>query len=346
MRFGFFSLLDVYDTGVCTIAAIYQQTLEQIVLADALGFDAYWIGEHHGYLKPDQVLACPNPAILLASAAKLTQRIGLHTAVTNLSLRHPLQVAEDYALVDMLSQGRLGLGIGRGSFPYEYTAIGQDVTESFGRFEESWEMIQRLWRGESVTFQGRYYRLEHAKLNVTPVQQPLPRHWFSAIKADSFATRGRAAQPIISLPHISAKSFADTQQLVETHRSYYLAAGGDREHYELPLILYTFVAPTRTEALDTAVEALRRYMEQQHHGGHEQIMDLINHLKDQQLLWFGTPGDLIDVIEQFQAHIDNRHFVFWSDFGGLPSALVKRSMQLIAQEVLPHFTGRATGSPH
>lgn len=78
--------------------------------------------------------------------------------------------------------------------------------ESIGRFEERWSIIQRLWSGESVTFQGCYYRLENAKLNVTPVQQPIPRHWYSAIKADSFAIRGQAAQPIISLPHISAKS--------------------------------------------------------------------------------------------------------------------------------------------
>lgn len=74
-------------------------------------------------------------------------------------------------------------------------------------------------------------------------------------------------------------------------------------------------------------------------------MELIHHLKDQKLLWFGTPDDLIDVIAQFQANVDNRHFVFWSDFGGLPPALVKRSMQLIAQEVLPHVTGQATSSP-
>ena len=341
MRFSFFSLLDVYDNEVRTSAAIYQQTLEQIVLADKLGFDAYWIGEHHGYLRPNQVLACPNPAILLAAAAKLTQRIGLNTAVANLSLRHPLQVAEDYALVDVLSQGRLGLGIGRGSFPYEYAAIGQDAASSFGRFEESWQIIQQLWRGESVTFQGYYYHLENAKLNVMPVQQPVPRHWFSAIKADSFATRGRAAQPIISLPHISAKSFVDVQGLVEDHRSHYLAAGGNGEHYELPLILYTFVAPTRAEALHTAVDALRRYMEQQHPGSHEHIMQIIHHLTDQKLLWFGTPGDMVDLIEQFQASVDNRHFVFWSDFGCIQTELVLRSMQLIAQEVVPHFTVRA-----
>lgn len=340
MRFSLFSLLDIYDNEAHTSAAIYRQTLEQIILADELGFDSYWIGEHHGYLTPAQLLACPNPAILLAAAAQRTRRIGLNTAVANLSLRHPLQTAEDYALVDVLSQGRLGLGIGRGSFAHEYAAIGQDAAESFGRFEESWDIIQRLWRGESVTFQGRYYRLENARLNLTPVQQPCPRHWFSAIKQDSFATRGRAAQPVISLPHLSAKSFAGIGKLVEDHRSHYLAAGGNGEHYELPLILYTFVAPTRAEALHTAVDALRRYMEYQHPGNHEHIMHLIHHLKDEKLLWFGTPGDLIDMIEQFQARIDNRHFVFWSDFGGLRPELVSRSMQLIAQEVLPHFTAQ------
>ena len=341
MRFSFFSLLDVYATGTRTSAAIYQQTLEQIVLADRLGFDSYWIGEHHGYRKPEQLLACPNPAILLATAAKLTQRIGLNTAVANLSLRHPLQIAEDYALVDLLSQGRLGLGIGRGSFIHEYAAFGQDATESFDRFAESWEIIQQLWRGESVTCQGRYFQLEKARLNITPVQQPIPRHWFSAIKGESFAMRGRSAQPVISLPHISAKSFADVGRLVEDHRSHYLATGGKSEHYELPLILYTFVAPTRAEALHSGVEALSRYMEQQHSGSHEHIMQIIHHLKEQKLLWFGTPGDLIDVIEQFQADVSNHHFVFWSDFGGLKPELVLRSMQLIAQEVLPHFTVRA-----
>ena len=337
MRFSFFSLLDRYENDARSSPDLYQQALDQIVLADELGFDSYWIGEHHGQTTPGQVMSCPHPAILLAAAAKLTRRIGLNTAVANLALRHPLQIAEDYALVDVLSQGRLGLGIGRGSFPHEYAAIGQDAASSFGRFEESWEIIQRLWRGESVTFQGRYYQLEQAKLNVTPVQQPVPRHWFSAIKADSFAARGRLAQPVISLPHITAKSFADVQRLVEDHRSHYLAAVGDSEAYELPLVLYTFVAPTRAEALQTAVEALRRYMEQQHPGSHEQIMHAIHHLKDEKLLWFGTPGDLIEVIAQFQTSLDNRHVVFWSDFGGIQPALVLRSMRLIAQEVLPHF---------
>lgn len=342
MRLSFFSLLDQYENDTRSSSALYQQVLDQIVLADKMGFDAYWIGEHHGQTSPGQVMACPHPAVLLATAAKLTRHIGLNTAVANLALRHPLQVAEDYALVDLFSQGRLGLGIGRGGFPHEYAAVGQAASESFGRFEESWDIIQRLWSGESVTFQGRYYQLENAKLNVTPVQQPLPRHWFSAIKGDSFTMRGQAAQSVISLPHISAKSFADVGELVENHRSQYLAAGGNSESYELPLILYTFVAPTRAEALQTAVAALGRYMEQQHSDSHTHIMHAIHHLMDEKLLCFGTPSDLVDMLEQFQANIDNRHVVFWSDFGGIQPELVLRSMQLIAQEVLPRFATQAS----
>lgn len=312
--------------------------LDQVVLADELGFDAYWIGEHHGYLASDQLLSCPNPAILLATAAQRTQRISLNTAVANLALRHPLQVAEDYALVDLLSQGRLGLGIGRGSFAHEYAAFGQNAAESAGRFEENWEVIQQLWRGERVTYTSRYSRLENARLNIIPIQQPVPRHWFSAIKEASFVERGRAGQLVISLPHLSAQSLAGVGTLVEAHRSQYLGVGGNETQYELPLIFYTFIAPTRSEALQSAVDALYRYMQHQHHDTHVHIMHTIHHLIDQKLLWFGAPGDLIELIEQFRENVAGQHIVFWSDFGGLPPELVSRSMRLIAQEVLPRFT--------
>jgi alkanesulfonate monooxygenase SsuD/methylene tetrahydromethanopterin reductase-like flavin-dependent oxidoreductase (luciferase family) len=337
IRFSIFSVLDYYDDGSCTFAALYEQLLEQIVSADQLGFDAYWIGEHHGYLTPHHALVCPNPAILLAAAAQRTRRIGLNTAVTNLSLRHPLLIAEDYALVDLLSQGRLGLGIGRGSFAHEYAAFGQRREESQERFEESWEIIQRVWLGETVTFHGRYYSLEQAKIAVLPVQKPLPRHWFSAIKEESFATRGRAAQPIISLPHLSADSFQTLTKLVGEYRQYYLAAGGDANRYELPLILFTFVAPTRAEAQQQAVDALKRYLAHQHHGTADHLHQIVQQLEERDQLWFGTPVDLIQFIERYQTKLGTRHFVFWLDFGGMRPEFVHRSMQLLAREVIPYF---------
>jgi alkanesulfonate monooxygenase SsuD/methylene tetrahydromethanopterin reductase-like flavin-dependent oxidoreductase (luciferase family) len=344
MQFSLFSVLDYYENASCTLRDRYEQILDQIVYAEQLGFDAYWIGEHHGYLTPHLALACPNPAILLAAAARLTRRIGLNTAVANLPLRHPLLVAEDYALVDLLSQGRLGLGIGRGTFDHEYTAFGQSREESQGRFEESWEIIRRAWRGETVTFQGRYYHIDRARINVLPVQKPLPRYWFSVVRKESFALRGQAAQPIINLPHLTADSLQTLAKLAEEYRYHYLRAGGDISQYELPLIFYTCVAPTRVEARHQAVDALQRYLVHQHHDANGHTQHIVQRLEERDQLWFGTPGDLIRLIERYQADVDNRHFVFWLDFGGMEPELVRRSMQLLSQEVIPHFSNSNIGA--
>jgi alkanesulfonate monooxygenase SsuD/methylene tetrahydromethanopterin reductase-like flavin-dependent oxidoreductase (luciferase family) len=338
MRFSLFSVLDYYEDGSRTLSALYAQLLDQIAEADRLGFAAFWIGEHHGYLTPHLALACPNPAIVLSAAAQRTQRIGLNTAIANLSLRHPLLLAEDYALVDLLSKGRLGLGIGRGSYPHEFAAFGQNREESRNRFEESWAIIQQAWSGEPVTFQGRYYQIEGVKLNVLPVQKPLPRYWFSAMREESFVALGRAAQPIIAMPHLSAESLSMMTKLTQVYKQGYFAAGGEDKKYELPLIFFTCVAPTRSEAQHQGRDAMLRYIVHQHHGvdiRHAQHQ--VHVLEERNQLWFGTPGDLIQRIEQHQAAMDNRHFVFWLDFGGMPPASVQHSMHLLAHEVIPYF---------
>jgi alkanesulfonate monooxygenase SsuD/methylene tetrahydromethanopterin reductase-like flavin-dependent oxidoreductase (luciferase family) len=344
MRFSLFSVLDYYEDGSRTLSTLYAQLLDQIVEADHLGFEAIWIGEHHGYLTPHLALACPNPAVLLSAAAQRTQRIGLNTAIANLSLRHPLLLAEDYALVDLLSQGRLGLGIGRGSYPHEFAAFGQNRDESRNRFEESWEIIKQAWSGKPVTYQGKYYQIDGVKLNVLPVQKPLPRYWFSVMREESFAALGRAAQPIIAMPHLSAESLPMMARLAHIYKHGYFAAGGDASQYELPLIFFASVASSRSEAQHQGREAMLRYIVHQHHGvdiAHAQHE--VHVLEERNQLWFGTPGDLIQLIEQHQAVLDNRHFVFWLDFGGMPSASVHCSMQLLAEEVIPHFRGEAEG---
>ena len=340
MRFSLFSVLDHYEDGSRTLSTLYSQLLEQIVAAERLGFAAYWIGEHHGYLTSQHALVCPNPAILLAAAAQRTQRIGLNTAVANLALRHPLLIAEDYALVDQLSQGRLGLGIGRGSYPHEYAAFGQKREESQARFAEAWEIIQQAWRGEMITFHGRYYHIDGIRLSVLPVQKPLPRYWFSAIREESFVALGRAAQPIITLSHLSSDGPHMLTKLIREYQQHYLAAGGDSSQYELPLIFYACVAPTRLEAQQLGREAMLRYLvhqdiDMQHAQQH------MRQLEEREQLWFGAPDDFIRWIEHYQTSVDNRHFVFWLDFGEMQPATIQRSMHLLAQEVMPYLVDAA-----
>ena len=189
-----------------------------------------------------------------------------------------------------------------------------------------------------MTFQGHYYQIDGVKLNVLPVQKPLPRYWYSAMREESFVALGRAAQPIIAMPHLSAESLPMMTKLAHVYKQGYFAAGGDASQYELPLIFFTCVAPTRSEAQHQGREAMMPYIVHQHHGvGIDHSQHQVHELEERNQLWLGTPADLIQKIEQHQAALDNRHFVFWLDFGGMSSASVQRSMDLLAHQVIPHF---------
>ena len=189
-----------------------------------------------------------------------------------------------------------------------------------------------------MTFHGRYYQVDGVKLNVLPVQKPLPRYWFSAMREESFAALGQAAQPIIAMPHLSAESLPMMTRLARVYQQGYFAADGDASQYEIPLVFFTCVAQTRSEAQHQGREAMLRYIVHQHdsvdsaHAQHQ-----VHVLEERNQLWFGAPADIIQLIEQHQAALDNRHFVFWLDFGGMPDASVQRSMRLLAEEVIPHL---------
>jgi hypothetical protein len=97
------------------------------------------------------------------------------------------------------------------------------------------------------------------------------------------------------------------------------------------------VAPTRLEAQQAGVPALQRYLLHQHHNTGNQVHQIIQLLEARNQLWFGTSHDLIQFIEHYQTAASNGHFVFWLDFGGMKEEYVRRSMHLLAEDVLPHF---------
>jgi alkanesulfonate monooxygenase SsuD/methylene tetrahydromethanopterin reductase-like flavin-dependent oxidoreductase (luciferase family) len=125
IRLSTFSILDHYPERPGSVGDRLQRSLDLCELADELGYEACWVGEHHF----SNFGVMPNPAVWLAAAAQRTRRIRLGPAVSVLPLRHPLQVVEDYALVDQLSGGRLNLGVGSGTLPFEFDGFGIDAAE-------------------------------------------------------------------------------------------------------------------------------------------------------------------------------------------------------------------------
>src|SRR5438034_5246691 len=155
--------------------ATFDETLRECEQAEAAGFDSIWLGEHHSH-----PLLYPAPLIGLAAVASRTRKIRLGTGVLLLPLYHPLRVAEEAAMVDVISGGRLILGIGAGYAPEEFAAFGYSIKERGSRLEESALLLQRLWTEENVTHHGRHYRVDNATVAPRPVQRPRPPIWFGA----------------------------------------------------------------------------------------------------------------------------------------------------------------------
>jgi probable F420-dependent oxidoreductase len=151
-------------------ATLYRDTLDLAALADRLGVDSFWLAEHHG--AGDGY----NPSLLafLAAVAARTERIEIGTAVVLAPFHHPLRLAEDAAVVDNISGGRLNLGLGLGWVEAEYRMFGVDFKGRGRRLEEIVEVLRRAWTGERFSFEGGFYRFEDVAVRPRPARRPGP----------------------------------------------------------------------------------------------------------------------------------------------------------------------------
>src|SRR5712691_5253512 len=152
----------------------FEETIRQCVDAEAAGFESIWLGEHHN----NPVLS-PAPLLRLAAIAARTRSVRLGTGVLLLPLYHPLAMAEEAATVDVISGGRLILGLGVGYAPEEFAAFGVPLKERGSRMDEAVALIHRLWSEEKVTHDGRHFHLANATVAPRPVQKPRPPIWFA-----------------------------------------------------------------------------------------------------------------------------------------------------------------------
>ena len=164
---------------------------EQAVAGEELGFKAVWLAEHHF----TRYGLGASSLIIASNIAARTARIRLGTAVLIPPLHHPVRLAEDTATLDVLSDGRLDVGFGRGAAGSEYVNFGVDHGESQARYRETIEMVEALWTTPDCTFEGEYYAARHLNLVPTPLQQPHPPVYVAATRSaeslDFVASTGR-----------------------------------------------------------------------------------------------------------------------------------------------------------
>jgi alkanesulfonate monooxygenase SsuD/methylene tetrahydromethanopterin reductase-like flavin-dependent oxidoreductase (luciferase family) len=174
-------------------ARLYAQILEHAAACEAMGFDAVWLTEHHfiddGYL--------PSCLTMAAAVASRTVRVAIGTAVLLLPLHDPIRIAEDAAVVDLISGGRLRLGFGLGYRNQELTAFGIDRASRVRRLEEGVEVVRRAWRDEPLTFHGRCFDYEHLDVTPKPAQRPGPPIWLAGRAPGPIARAARLGDGLI-----------------------------------------------------------------------------------------------------------------------------------------------------
>ncbi|MGH7319290.1 MAG: LLM class flavin-dependent oxidoreductase [Candidatus Rokuibacteriota bacterium] len=327
MRLGVFSVVDHYPSELPrTVGELYRELLEQVEAAEALGFDSFWVAEHHFH----EYGAIPSPPVWMASAAERTRRIRLGSAVSILPFRNPLHVAEDYAMVDILSGGRLNFGAGSGYLTHEFAGHGIDPESKRERFDEALEIILQAWRGARFSYEGRHHRVRDVQLNVTPLQQPHPPVWVAILRYEAAPFVARKGFPMMMVPYATTEHLDEIHQATRSFRQAYLEAGHPAERLDLPFALHTYVTDSRAAAAAEAREAMDRYVRTRLYAKQRPYETLL----EKQLVVTGSPDDCVRTLRLYE-EAGMTHFLAIVNYGGLPQKTVLRSMERLATEVMP-----------
>jgi alkanesulfonate monooxygenase SsuD/methylene tetrahydromethanopterin reductase-like flavin-dependent oxidoreductase (luciferase family) len=328
MEFGLFTVFDNYkEIFNRTPEQFFNEVLEQTEYADQLGYNSVWFAEHHF----SEYGILTTPQILLAVAAQRTKNIRLGVSIVTLPFKNPIQVAEDYALLDVLSNGRLNLGLGSGYLPHEFAGFNVDPADKALRFNDALAVIEKAWTGEKFSHSGDYYQFSNIKLEVLPKQKKVPI-WIGTLSRRGAEFVAKMGYNIMGVPYVASSSLSELKEIIDNYKKAYREAGHDEKKINIPLAVHTFVAETREEAERISKKHVNLYLDTRQYGRNAKFEDL----EEREHLLIGTPEDVINRLRKYQeAGCD--HIMMLMNFGGLPHKEVLKSMELVAKEVMPAF---------
>jgi alkanesulfonate monooxygenase SsuD/methylene tetrahydromethanopterin reductase-like flavin-dependent oxidoreductase (luciferase family) len=348
MQFGLF--YQVPEAAGQTHAERFAEMLDLIAFGETLGFDVAWLAEIH-FGGAFSLLSAP--LMMVPVIAQRTHRIRIGTAVTLLPLHHPLSCAEQAAMADVLSGGRLEFGVGRGSIPTQFHGFRIPVAENRARFGEALDIIRLAWTSARFSYPGQFYQVENLAVVPKPLQQPHPPIRVAVHTAESFAHIGDLGLPIYS--GTTTTPLPQLRQDMALYRAHLQANGHSWRPEQAALMFPVHVARTATTARDAMRPGVEKYYRNlvamlsqlpDSYGDHlPRLRSLQQTLENLPFERFcqenGVFGDAHECLDRLQAARDEFglcQIICWFDQGCmLPVAEVKRAMQRFAEEVMSKF---------
>ncbi|MDP6707782.1 MAG: LLM class flavin-dependent oxidoreductase [Alphaproteobacteria bacterium] len=345
MKFGLFYLFS--DFGNIPQQQIYAEVLDEIEHAESLGFESVWLPEHHFAIYG----MLGNPLVMAAAVAQRTKKMKIGTAVVLLPFQHPMRLAEDAALVDTMSGGRLLLGVGRGYQPIEFHGFGVDQGKSSAMFEESFQILKDVLSGKKVQLDGEFWKIEEPiEVFPKPLQLPPPLY-LASVSSRSIEVAARHGISLLRAPQFS--NLDTVNAAFDEYTGKLVEYGHDPNTLDQPLSIRVFVAPTNEEAKAEAEHALWFYhllaklvpgapgREAVPAGYEDYPFDpaalsglTVDDVWDRGTA-FGTPERVTEILKTYMHKTGSRHLICQMRIGGLEHDKVMRSMELFTNEVMP-----------
>lgn len=341
MRFGVCYNIDYHPDIHGDPRSYFDQILDQVDLLEDLGYDTVWFSEHHtsGY-------SFGNPCVIAAAAAARTKRIRIGTGVSLLPLQHPIMLAEQYGMLDVISGGRLEYGIGRGYLMQEYDWLKIPLAESHSRYREAAEFIIKAWTEPGpINFHGAHFDVENYHYFPPPVQKPFPSIYASASGTlDSYrwaAEKGLNLGTALFVPDREGigRNIAFYRRTLAEH-------GFDPATREVCAITQMYCAPTKAEAVrdggDYATNYYRFFAALDKQAKTSTVPEAFMQMRGEDLdkddrVLLGDPEDLTRRIGNVRDSLGVDLLLMEVAQGRAPPAKVMKTLELFGREVMPHL---------
>jgi alkanesulfonate monooxygenase SsuD/methylene tetrahydromethanopterin reductase-like flavin-dependent oxidoreductase (luciferase family) len=330
MKVGILQFFGWRDRSV-PLNSVYESALERFSIMETTGYDAVWLAEHHF----SSFSVCPSVHMMGTMAAARTRRLRIGMAVSLAPFYNPLRLAEEVALLDVLSGGRVNWGAGRGFERSEFAAFGIPGEESGPRFHETVEIVLKAWTNQRLNHQGRFYQYDGVEVLPKPVQAPHPPTWMAASSTPAIEWAASQGHSILMDPHSSRTD------LIRKRRHYaakLTEAGYSDAGRPIPMARLIAVEDTTEKAREVAKRVaewtLASYVGPKHAGNIKMEVrdfggkDPVDYYLDDVMI-HGTADSVVDQIHAFGEQIGMNYL--------MAAPLSGRSFRLLTEKVLPRI---------
>jgi alkanesulfonate monooxygenase SsuD/methylene tetrahydromethanopterin reductase-like flavin-dependent oxidoreductase (luciferase family) len=338
-----------HEYSPALMADAYERRLDEWQAAERLGFHGVFVAEHHGTVYS----VMPSPNVILAALAARTTTLRIGSMANVMPFHDPFRLAEEGAMLDVISRGRLEMGIGRGANQDEFRLLGKDMTESRQRMVDGIELIRKAWTSNTFSHDGPFYQSPTATLYPRPVQDP-PPIWITAT-ATPITMSWAAAHGFKVVTGFG--SIPATKAMFDTYLAAARAAGHIVGSGHLGVSCHTYVAATESQALDEGEAAFERFVELFSRGalfddmndlpkGYEAYKSFLKpfyadhpptfrQLVHHGVLQIGSPEQVTERVVELCRGTGAGHYLANMNFGNMPENQVRRSELLFANHVIP-----------